>query len=176
MDPDALDTARKDRRQYDALNEVSGAIQKSSRGPRPETAALSTAAQPAEAINPKQLAGKFNSLYNDGVLQTALGDHAHALLDHTGSLNNYWSSLYRSLYKLYLGTLYSNLLISCLWYFRPVITTEKADVIECRCERCGHKWIPALAREKGKLVQAVPIACSACKSAYWNRPRIRRPV
>jgi hypothetical protein len=54
-----------------------------------------------------------------------------------------------------------------------VITKEKLEVMECRCERCGHKWIPDLVRQwKGeKLIQEVPVACAKCKSAYWNRPK-----
>ena len=52
-----------------------------------------------------------------------------------------------------------------------VIRTEKTEVMECQCERCDHRWIPALARERGKLVQQIPVACARCKSAYWNRPK-----
>jgi hypothetical protein len=52
-----------------------------------------------------------------------------------------------------------------------VITSEKFDVQVCKCERCGHKWVPSVTLEKGKLVQPIPIACAACKSAYWNRPK-----
>ena len=34
----------------------------------------------------------------------------------------------------------------------------------CRC-RCGHEWLP---REKGNK----PRVCPACKSPYWDRPRL----
>lgn len=34
----------------------------------------------------------------------------------------------------------------------------------CSCARCGHKW----------LAFKVPTACAACKSKYWNKPRVRR--
>lgn len=34
--------------------------------------------------------------------------------------------------------------------------------IECKCERCGHEWIP--------LLQA-PNVCPKCKSPYWNHPK-----
>lgn len=33
----------------------------------------------------------------------------------------------------------------------------------CRCERCGHEWIP-----RG---EELPVICPKCKSARWNRPR-----
>lgn len=86
MDPSALDTAKQSWKRYNALSDVSDAIQKSVSGTRPEIAAASQAAQPTEAVNPKQLAAKLNALYDKGILQTALGnDGAHALLDHAGS-------------------------------------------------------------------------------------------
>lgn len=85
MDSDALTTAKANWKQYNALADVSDALQKSVSGTRPEIAAASKAVQPSETINPKQLAGKLNALYNDGTLQTAFGNNAHALLDHTGA-------------------------------------------------------------------------------------------
>ena len=86
MDPKALETAKADWKRYNALQDVADAVQKSTSGTRPEIAAASNAAHPPEAINPKQLASKLNALYNDGTLQTALGnDGAHSLLDHVGA-------------------------------------------------------------------------------------------
>ena len=38
----------------------------------------------------------------------------------------------------------------------------------CRCERCGHEWIP---RTK---VKVDPIICPKCKSPYWNIPKKRK--
>jgi len=52
-----------------------------------------------------------------------------------------------------------------------VVTSERFEVKECSCEQCGHRWVPAITREKGKLVQPDPVACSKCKSAYWNRTK-----
>jgi hypothetical protein len=85
MEPDALATAKANWKQYNALSDVSDALQNSTSGTRPEIAAASKAEQPAETVNPKQLLGKLNKLYNDNTLQTALGDNAHALLDHAGA-------------------------------------------------------------------------------------------
>jgi hypothetical protein len=34
-----------------------------------------------------------------------------------------------------------------------------------RCGRCGHEWIPRRDRP--------PNVCSACKSPYWNKPKVR---
>jgi len=33
----------------------------------------------------------------------------------------------------------------------------------CKCERCGHVWLPRQPQKK-------PIACAKCKSAYWSIP------
>ena len=49
--------------------------------------------------------------------------------------------------------------------------TESAEVMECTCERCEHVWFAQIVRNHGKLICLMPIACSKCKSAYWNRPR-----
>jgi len=35
----------------------------------------------------------------------------------------------------------------------------------CRCERCGHEWLP----RQGRADE--PRVCPKCKSPYWNRPR-----
>lgn len=35
----------------------------------------------------------------------------------------------------------------------------------CKCERCGHVWLPRKTMTKTK-----PVACAKCKSAYWNIP------
>lgn len=32
-----------------------------------------------------------------------------------------------------------------------------------KCHRCGHKWIPRS--------DEPPVACPACKSPYWRKPR-----
>jgi predicted Zn-ribbon and HTH transcriptional regulator len=45
--------------------------------------------------------------------------------------------------------------------------TQLIEVRECLCERCGYKWLP-------RQIE-IPINCPNCKSAYWNRPRIRNP-
>ena len=58
---------------------------------------------------------------------------------------------------------------------RSVIKTENAEVVECTCERCGYVWFAQLARnEKGKIAPVIPIACAHCKSAYWQRPRLKK--
>ncbi len=36
-----------------------------------------------------------------------------------------------------------------------------------KCERCGHEWIPM---KEGKA----PQLCPKCRSAYWNKPRVRK--
>jgi type IV secretory pathway VirB2 component (pilin) len=38
----------------------------------------------------------------------------------------------------------------------------------CRCERCGHEWVP-------RIAGVDPCICPKCKSPYWNRPRPIRP-
>ena len=35
-----------------------------------------------------------------------------------------------------------------------------------KCGRCGFEWIP---RKEGKA----PKQCPKCRSAYWNKPRVR---
>jgi predicted Zn-ribbon and HTH transcriptional regulator len=35
-----------------------------------------------------------------------------------------------------------------------------------QCNRCGYKWTSQIYTHKNP-----PIACSKCKSAYWNRER-----
>lgn len=44
-----------------------------------------------------------------------------------------------------------------------LIKRVKIDGFECH--RCNFQWAP---RFKGKL----PKQCPACKSIYWNRPRL----
>gem|GEM_PF-1709502 len=34
-----------------------------------------------------------------------------------------------------------------------------------RCGRCGHEWIPRRDRP--------PKVCSACKSPFWDKPKVR---
>lgn len=36
-----------------------------------------------------------------------------------------------------------------------------------KCGRCGFEWLP---RKEGKG----PKQCPKCRSAYWNRPRVRK--
>ncbi len=36
-----------------------------------------------------------------------------------------------------------------------------------KCLRCGYEWIP---RKQGHA----PQLCPKCRSAYWNKPRVRR--
>jgi hypothetical protein len=52
-----------------------------------------------------------------------------------------------------------------------VIRTVKIDALECTCERCGNVWIPRPVQDGNKWTTPTPIACAACKSPYWNRPR-----
>jgi DNA-directed RNA polymerase subunit RPC12/RpoP len=35
-----------------------------------------------------------------------------------------------------------------------------------KCLRCGYEWIP---RKEGQA----PQLCPKCRSAYWNKPRVR---
>lgn len=39
-------------------------------------------------------------------------------------------------------------------------------VHECKCERCGHKW----------LAFKLPVACARCKSRSWNVPEGSVPL
>lgn len=43
-------------------------------------------------------------------------------------------------------------------------TIGMVPLLGCRC-RCGHEWLP---REPEK-----PRVCPKCKSANWDRPKIR---
>jgi hypothetical protein len=52
-----------------------------------------------------------------------------------------------------------------------VIREITINAIECRCERCGKTWIPKPVQDGRKWITPVPVACGACKSAYWNVPR-----
>ncbi len=45
--------------------------------------------------------------------------------------------------------------------------TQIIQVEECTCNRCGYKWIPRQTE--------LPINCPGCRSAYWNRERVRVP-
>ena len=47
-----------------------------------------------------------------------------------------------------------------------------------RCERCGHEWVPRRPRDpryakvkRDKLPD--PRICPGCKSAWWDRPKVR---
>ena len=35
----------------------------------------------------------------------------------------------------------------------------------CKCLRCGHEWLPKIAKPKW---------CPRCNSPYWNRERIKK--
>ncbi len=35
-----------------------------------------------------------------------------------------------------------------------------------KCNRCGFEWVPRFDRD--------PKLCRKCRSAYWNKPRVRR--
>jgi hypothetical protein len=39
----------------------------------------------------------------------------------------------------------------------------------CRCDRCGHEWIP-------HDINRLPKVCPKCISAYWNTPRRKQQV
>lgn len=45
---------------------------------------------------------------------------------------------------------------------------SKVRVMACKCNECGHIWLP---RSFGKLNDEFPAYCAKCKSAYWNRKR-----
>jgi len=36
-----------------------------------------------------------------------------------------------------------------------------------RCTRCAHRWLARPGNPR-------PVACSSCKSAYWDRPKKKR--
>jgi hypothetical protein len=40
-----------------------------------------------------------------------------------------------------------------------------------RCLRCEHEWVP---RNKEQAPKVCPNP--ACKSPYWDRPRVQRPI
>lgn len=40
----------------------------------------------------------------------------------------------------------------------------KVQVEACKCNQCGYVWLP---REGNPN----PIACSKCKSPFWDRPK-----
>jgi hypothetical protein len=43
--------------------------------------------------------------------------------------------------------------------------SQKAGEVR-KCLRCGHTWTQ-------RLVGVKPIACAACKSAYWDREPVQ---
>jgi hypothetical protein len=43
------------------------------------------------------------------------------------------------------------------------LRVKRVEVYECVCSRCEHEWTAV----------EVPAACAACKSKYWNKPRVR---
>jgi len=92
--PDAFKQAKADWTQYRALEEVNDAVTGSTVGQRPDIAAASAAKQPAEQVNPKMLLRRLNKLYDEGTLQTALGDKgAHDLLQHAGGAQHMTESI-----------------------------------------------------------------------------------
>lgn len=46
------------------------------------------------------------------------------------------------------------------------MSVTQVKVTECHCERCGHSWQP-------RVEEGLPTICPVCKSAYWNKPRVR---
>ncbi len=89
FEPDALNKAKADWRQMNALRDVDEAVKSSVKGTRPEIAAKAGAKQPPETVNPKTLMDRLNTLYNEDTLQTALGeDKAHELLQHAGGAHS----------------------------------------------------------------------------------------
>jgi hypothetical protein len=49
------------------------------------------------------------------------------------------------------------------------IRNLKIDAVECTCERCGAVWMPKPIREGKTWATPLPIACTSCKSPYWNK-------
>jgi DNA-directed RNA polymerase subunit RPC12/RpoP len=39
-----------------------------------------------------------------------------------------------------------------------------------KCERCGHTWFP---RKYNEATEGPPILCPKCKSAYWDKPKLK---
>ena len=52
-----------------------------------------------------------------------------------------------------------------------MIRKVKLEALECTCERCRVVWIAKPVREGKKWITPLPVACTSCKSAYWNRPK-----
>ena len=50
----------------------------------------------------------------------------------------------------------------------------KIEANECTCERCGAVWIAKPVQQNGEWVTPVPVACTICKTAYWNRPKEKK--
>ena len=49
----------------------------------------------------------------------------------------------------------------------------KETIERYQCERCDHKWRPRkfnLQSDKNEQ----PHICPACKSPYWNKPRVHK--
>ena len=46
--------------------------------------------------------------------------------------------------------------------------TEIVQLKRCTCTRCGHTWLPRSFE--------IPITCPSCRSAYWNKPRLRENI
>jgi predicted Zn-ribbon and HTH transcriptional regulator len=46
------------------------------------------------------------------------------------------------------------------------MSVREVKAVECGCERCGHTWTP-------RVEEGLPTICPHCKSAYWNKPRVR---
>ena len=45
--------------------------------------------------------------------------------------------------------------------------------ILCKCERCGHEWIPHIIPKDPDhpTIEEIPRVCPKCKSAYWMVPK-----
>ena len=46
------------------------------------------------------------------------------------------------------------------------VRRTKRTVHECKCERCGHKWVAL----------KLPTSCASCKSRSWNVPEGSVPL
>jgi len=45
------------------------------------------------------------------------------------------------------------------------MSKKEIKLFECKCERCGHKWITRN--------QEIPIVCPKCKNPYWDKPKTK---
>jgi hypothetical protein len=52
---------------------------------------------------------------------------------------------------------------------KPRASRSTIQRIQRTCCRCGHSWLP----RGGGQGFADPMSCPRCRSAYWQRPKIR---